>query len=101
MARRQLTPSRVQCKCCWRIHRQWLIFRSPLTQGGDGLIHCLWLESQRGLEAYKEEDGVNKRKCGDRKYGDAERERERECTNVEGGGGLEGLPLMGGVKGLF
>lgn len=29
------------------------------------------------MEACKEEDGVDKRKCGDRKYGDAERERER------------------------
>lgn len=28
-------------------------------------------------------------------------ERVHKCTNVEGGGGLEGLPLMGGVKGLF
>lgn len=42
---------------------------------------------------------MNKRKYGERKYGDAE--REGACTNVEGGGGLEGLPLMGGVKGLF
>lgn len=41
VARRQLTQSRIQCKCWWHIHGHGLIFRSPLTQGGDGLIHCL------------------------------------------------------------
>lgn len=58
------------------------------------------------MEAYKEEDGVKKSERAAKTRENVETEnmgmqRERECTNVEGGGELEGLPLMGGVKGLF